>query len=264
MTKKNGRLRPTACLSLGALFVVSATGISGCRESNRAVLTVSVAASLAGTIQEIEAGYQAQHAAVELRNNFGPSGTLAQEIEQGAPVDVFLSAAEGPMNQLEGKGLIVPGSRHDVLRNALVLVTPADSQIRDFADLVAPGVIHIALGDPASVPAGQYGKQTLEALHLFDRVRDKLVLGKDVRQVLTYVETGNADAGIVYATDAASSTRVRVAATASESSHSPIVYPVAAIRAGHHAAAAGDFIEYLRSPAAVAVFARHGFTIAPQ
>jgi len=117
------------------------------------------------------------------------------------------------------------------------------------------------LGDPASVPAGQYGKQTLVALHLFDAISAKLVLAKDVRQVLAYVETGNADAGLVYATDAQSSGKVRVVAVAPESAHDPIIYPEAAIKGSRNVTAALKFIEYLRTPAAQAIFVKHGFTI---
>jgi molybdate transport system substrate-binding protein len=120
----------------------------------------------------------------------------------------------------------------------------------------------IAMGDPASVPAGQYGKQVLAALHLADKVASKLVLGNDVRQVLTYVETGNADAGLVYATDAKISGKVRIVATAPESTHDPIVYPAAVVKASRNEEAARRFIEFLSSPTAQAIFQKYGFTIA--
>jgi molybdate transport system substrate-binding protein len=120
----------------------------------------------------------------------------------------------------------------------------------------------IALGDPASVPAGQYGKQTLLYLHLWDRLNAKFVLGKDVRQVLTYVETGNADAGLVYATDAMTSSRVRLIASAPESAHAPIVYPVAVVKGSRNEQASRRFVEFLGSPMAQAIFMNHGFTIA--
>jgi len=118
------------------------------------------------------------------------------------------------------------------------------------------------VGDPASVPAGQYGRQTLIALHLLDKLNSKLVFAKDVRQVLTYVETGNADAGLVYATDTQASGKVRVVATAPDSSHDPIVYPAAVVKGTHSEEAARKFVEYLGSPAARAIFVKHGFTIA--
>jgi molybdate transport system substrate-binding protein len=118
------------------------------------------------------------------------------------------------------------------------------------------------MGDPASVPAGQYGLETLNALTLYDKIKSKIVLGKDVRQVLTYVETGNVDAGLVYATDARVSTKVRVVAVAPESSHHPIVYPVAMVAGSRNQQTVRDFVAYLSSPAARVIFAKHGFTMA--
>jgi molybdate transport system substrate-binding protein len=229
--------------------------------SSRVTLTLSVAASLQNVIVDAESAYQRDHAEVEFSNNFGSSGTLSREIEQGAPVDAFLSAAAKPIDNLDAKGLILAGTRRTLLRNSLVLIAPRDSQLKGFEGLTDKSVRLIALGDPASVPAGQYGRQTLTALHLMDKLNAKLVMGKDVRQVLTYVETGNADAGIVYGTDAAASTRVRIVAIAPESSHEPIVYPVAVVRSSRNQEATRKFIEYLSSPDAKAIFTKRGFTI---
>lgn len=244
-------------LSVGVL------ALGACRGPARTTtLTLSVAASLTETVGEIEAQYRQGHTDVGFRNNFGGSGTLAREIEQGAPVDVFLAAAAGPMDELQAKGLIDAGSRRDLLRNELVLIAPRDSGLQGFAGLADGSVRQIALGDPGSVPAGLYGKQTLTALKLFDRVKGKIVLAKDVRQVLTYVETGNADAGLVYATDAQGDARVRIIATAPEETHEPIVYPVAVVGAGRESGAAQQFVEYLRGRDAAAIFVKHGFTMA--
>jgi molybdate transport system substrate-binding protein len=225
-------------------------------------LTISAAASLKESIAENEAAYSKSHPNIAFTNNSGSSGTLATQIDQGAPVDVFLSAATKQMDDLEAKGLVVKGTRRNLLRNALVLVAPLDSKLQDFEGLTAAGVRVIAVGDPGSVPAGQYGRQTLTALHLWDKLESKFVLAKDVRQVLTYVETGNADAGLVYATDAKASSKVRVVATAPEATHDAIVYPAAVIKGSRNEAAAREFVDYLASPAAQAVFARYGFTIA--
>jgi len=225
-------------------------------------MTLSVAASLQDVIVEVEADYQREHGAVDFRNNFGSSGTLAREIEEGAPVDAFLSAGAKPMDDLEAKGLLAPSTRINLLRNSLVLIAPSDSKLAGFDGLAASGVRLVALGDPASVPAGNYGKQTLTSLRLYDKLRSKIVLGKDVRQVLTYVETGNADAGLVYGTDALISTKVRVVAAAPESSHDPIVYPLAIVAGSRNQADVRAFLAYLGSPAAKAVFLKHGFTMA--
>lgn len=249
-----------------ALLLVLAISLSACHgasraSSSRVTLTLSVAASLQNVIVDAESAYQRDHAEVEFSNNFGSSGTLSREIEQGAPVDAFLSAAAKPIDNLDAKGLILAGTRRTLLRNSLVLIAPPDSQLKGFEGLTDKSVRLIALGDPASVPAGQYGRQTLTALHLMDKLNAKLVMGKDVRQVLTYVETGNADAGIVYGTDAAASTRVRIVAIAPESSHEPIVYPVAVVRSSRNQEATRKFIEYLSSPDAKAIFTKRGFTI---
>jgi molybdate transport system substrate-binding protein len=244
------------------LLVALTVVFCACVASAQTTLTISAAASLKEALAETETAYKQSHANVEFRNNLGSSGTLAAQIDQGAPADVFLSAAAKPMDELEAKGLIVAGTRRNLLRNSLVLIAPLDSRLRDFQSLADGKIRLIAVGDPASVPAGQYGRQTLLALHLLDKLNSKLVFAKDVRQVLTYVETGNADAGLVYASDAQASTKVRVVATAPDSSHDPIVYPAAVVKGTHKEEAARKFVEYLGSPAARAIFVKHGFTIA--
>ncbi len=225
-------------------------------------LTVSVAASLQKAIGEIAARYQAEHPHVKLAFNYGGSGMLEQQIENGAPADVFISAAPGPMNKLAAVGLIDEATRRDLLRNSIVLIAPkGSSQPASFQDLATPAVKLIGLGDPASVPAGEYGRQVLQHLNLLDAVRSKLVLAKDVEQVLQYVETGNTDAGIVYSTDARESHQVRVAAVAPESTHQPVIYPVAMIKGSHAPANAREFLGYLEGPEAGGIFAAHGFTV---
>lgn len=213
---------------------------------------------------EIEAMYGKEHRDVVFRNNAGSSGTLSMEIQQGAPVDILLSAASKPMDNLLAKGLLIAETRRDLLRNKLVLVAPANSSLAGFDGLADKSIRIVAIGDPASVPAGEYGEQTLTALNLMDKLRSKLVLGKDVRQVLTYVETGNADAGLVYATDARTSGRVRVVATAPDNTHDPIVYPVAVLCASRSPEAAREFVKYLEGDEAKAVFLKNGFTMVAQ
>jgi molybdate transport system substrate-binding protein len=227
-------------------------------------MTVSAAASLKDAIIEAETAYKQSHAKIDFANNYGSSGTLAAQIDQGAPVDLFISASSKPMDELQAKGMIVAETRRNLLKNTLVLIVPLDSRLKDFQELTDRTIHVIALGDPASVPAGQYGNQTLTALHLLDAIKNKFVLAKDVRQVLTYVETGNADAGIVYATDALTSGKVRVVAVAPEWTHDAIIYPTAVIRGGHSEVAARRFVEYLNSPVAHTIFMKRGFTIAAQ
>ena len=252
-----GNQRRTGC---GVGLLLCMVLIGACHGPSRANLTVSAAASLKDALAEAEAEYRQGHPDIEFSNNFASSGTLAGQILEGAPVDVFLSAAVKPMDDLEQKGEIVTGTRRNLLRNSLVLIAPLESKLQDFPGLAGKSVRMIALGDPGSVPAGQYGQQTLAALHLLDKVKEKLVLGRDVRQVLTYVETGNADAGLVYATDALTSRKIRVVAPAPERAHDPIVYPAAVVKGSGNEAAARKFIDFLAGPAAQAVFEKHGFT----
>jgi len=226
----------------------------------RTTLTISVAASLQNAMADLTALYERSHPGVKLTFNYGGSGALEQQIESGAPADAFISAAPKPMDRLASKDLILLGTRRDLLQNQLVLIIPKNSAApNSFPDLAAATVKLIALGDPASVPAGDYGRQVLESLHLWQLVQPKLVLAKDVRQVLSYVETGNADAGIVYTTDAQESTGVRVAATAPPGSHTPVVYPAAVVKTSRNAPAAREFLTFLSGPDAKDVFTRHGF-----
>jgi molybdate transport system substrate-binding protein len=236
-------------------------GCAGPSRTETTELTVSVAASLQNAMRDLAPVFEQSNPHTKLSFNFGGSGMLAQQIEQGAPADVFLSAAPKPLGDLAAKGLLLAGTRRDLLRNEVVLIAPKDSAgLASFDGLQAPAVKLIALGDPASVPAGDYGRQVLRALHLWDAVQGKLVLAKDVRQVLTYVETGEADAGIAYATDARESQKVRVAAVAPAASHAPVIYPVAVLRDSRHAAVAQSFATFLAGPQAREIFVRHGFT----
>ena len=258
---KQARRGYLLCCCTAAIVALVALLGSHCSQA-QTTLTVSAAVSLKDALVEAETVYKQGRENIAFANNLGSSGTLAAQIDQGAPVDVFISAAAKPMDDLEVKGLIVAGTRRNLFRNTLVLVAPLDSKLHDFQGLTDNSVRVIALGDPASVPAGQYGKQTLLSLHLWDQLKAKLVLGKDVRQVLTYVETGNADAGLVYSTDALASRKVRIVASAPESAHDSIVYPAAVIKGSRGADASREFVEFLSGPIAQEIFVKHGFAIA--
>jgi len=262
MRSANERIASHGRFYMVCAFCVLMGMFTGCRGPQRTTLVVSVAASMQDAIAEVEADYKQSHTNIDFSNNLGASNTLAQQIAQGAPVDVFLSAGEKPMDELAAGGTIIASTRRNLLRNSLVLIAPRDSRLQNFQGLAGRSVRLIALGDPASVPAGQYGRQSLLSLHLWDKVNAKLVLGKDVRQVLTYVETGNADAGLVYATDALNSSNVRVVATVPDSAHDPIVYPAAVVKGSRGEQAGRQFIDYLTGPAAQAIFLKHGFRMA--
>jgi molybdate transport system substrate-binding protein len=220
-------------------------------------LTVSAAISLKDALQEIKTLYQPK---AQITYNFGSSGSLQQQIEQGAPVDIFISAANKQMDALESKNLLLTGSRHTLVTNQLVLITPkSEKSINNFQDLTKPEITKIALGEPRSVPAGQYGEEVLKYYKILDQVKSKIIYGKDVRQILTYIETGNVNAGLVYVTDAKTSQQVRIAATAPQNSHAPIVYPIAILKDSKNPNAAQAFEQFLISNQSKNVFKKYGF-----
>jgi molybdate transport system substrate-binding protein len=251
-----------ALLSLLLAALVPATGLAwpAAAQAPKQELTVSAAVSLKDVLDEISHLYRSQNPEAVVRFNLGGSGTLQRQIEEGAPVDIFISASEDDMDKLASKALLLSGTRKDLVKNSIVLIVPnAKTGIDNFQDLAKPEVKIIAIGEPQTVPAGKYAQETLTHLGLYDRLKPKLVLGKDVRQVLTYVATGNADAGIVYATDARTSQQVRVVATAPDESHSPVIYPLAVITASKNPAAAKGFETFLTSSKASAIFQKYGF-----
>lgn len=224
--------------------------------SEKVELTISAAASLQDAINEIKTAYEKENANVKINLNFGASGALQQQISQGAPVDLFFSAAEDKFEKLVDEKLVEKGI--NLIGNEIVLVVPKDSnQINKFEDLSKAE--KIALGTPETVPAGQYGKETLENLGVWKDSEEKVVYAKDVRQVLTYVETENVDAGIVYKTDALTSEKVTISATALEDTHTPIIYPVGIIKESSHLEEANDFYEYLQTDKAMEIFVKYGF-----
>ena len=167
-------------------------------------LNISAASSLTDAIKAINALYREAKPNITITANFASSGTLQTQIENGAPVDIFISAAAVQMDNLQKKGILLNETRQNLLNNKVVLIVPADSKIaiNSFADLVADDVKKIAIGDPNSVPAGAYAVQVFDELGITAQIQPKEVLASDARQVLTYVEGGNVDAGIVYSTDA--------------------------------------------------------------
>jgi len=180
-------------------------------------------------------------------------------------VDVFISASPAQMDALATKGLIAAETRKNLLKNTVVLITPRDrTKITSFQELTNPDVKVIAIGEPQTVPAGTYAQQVLTHFGIYDKLKPKFVFAKDVRQVLTYVDTGNADAGIVYATDARISDRVSIVATAPEDSHSPVIYPVAVVAGSKDQAAAKQLEDYLLGAKGASIFKKYGFTPAAQ
>lgn len=228
--------------------------------AHAADLTVSAAASLTNAFKELAPAFEAQHPGTTLLLNFAASDALLAQMAKGAPVDVFASADQETMDRAQAQQLIVAASRRDFASNALVLVTPSDSALTllALADLKQPGVKRIALGQPGGVPAGRYAKGALEAAKLWAEVEPKAVYAQNVRQALDYVARGEADAGFVYATDAASQKdRVKVVLTVP--TETPIRYPLGIVAGGPNPSGAAAFVDFLSSPAGQAVLSRHGF-----
>ncbi|MFA5079149.1 MAG: molybdate ABC transporter substrate-binding protein [Dehalococcoidia bacterium] len=229
-------------------------------------VNVSAAASLTDVIKEINSVYQKDHANVTVVPNFAASGTLQQQIENGAPADVFISASPKQMDALQSKKLLVEGSRKDLLFNKVVLIVPADSTlgIKSFNDLTGDTVKKISIGDPDSVPAGQYARDVLNEFGIMDALKSKLVLAANVRQVLQYVESSNVDAGVVFLTDARISKSVKVVADAPDDINKKVIYPAAVINTGKDRAAALAYEAFLFSDRAGAIFDKYGFTVVKQ
>ncbi len=262
---KPGGLKLISLLMAGAAL---AGTLAGCRApapqpAAPVEISVAAAASLTDALGEVDGLYTGNHPNVTITPNFASSGTLQKQIEQGAPVDIFISAAAAQMDSLQNENLIVVATRKNLLNNKVVLIVPADSTLNltSFSDLAGNQVKSVAIGDPKSVPAGTYGQQVLDLLGITAQVQPKMILGSDVRQVLNYVETGNVDAGIVYATDAAITEGVKVAVDAPAEINSKIVYPAAVIKASQNTDAAKLYIDFLFSTEARAIFEKYGFVV---
>ena len=257
-------------LVLSSLLVIGVIA-SGCggekKEATKAAppveLYVSAAASMTDAMKEIGGEYEKKNPSVKLVFNFASSGALQQGIEQGAPADIFVSAAQKQMNTLEKKGLLAAGTRKDLLVNKVVLIVPKDSklQLTKFEDVLKGEVKKIGLGEPKGVPVGQYSEEIFNKLGILDQVKTKGVYGSNVRQVLSWVETGEVDAGVVYATDAAVSKGNKVICNAPEGSHKPVIYPMAIIKSTKQLDAAKAFTAYLAGADGKKVFEKYGFAV---
>lgn len=226
-------------------------------------LLISAAASLTDVAAEISESYSKLVPNVKITYTFGASGALQTQIEEGAPSDIFMSAGKKQMTTLVDKGLVVEDANKDLLVNKVVLITPKDStkDIKSFEDAAADKVSKIALGDPASVPVGQYSEEVFTSLGIHDKVKAKANYGSDVRQVLTWVEGGEVDCGVVYSTDALTSDKISVVCEAPKDSHKPIVYPVAVLKNSKHQEEAKAFLDYLSTPECKALFEKYGFAL---
>nr|WP_208111510.1 molybdate ABC transporter substrate-binding protein [Enterovirga rhinocerotis] len=249
-------------MGMAGLFACILAG--GAQAQNAQGPTVFAAASLKNALEEITAAW-AKDSKPPVKVSLAASNTLAKQIEQGAPADLFFSADLDWMDYVAGKGLVRPESRVNLLANAIVLIAPKDSTATvkvgpgmDLTGILGQG--RLAMGNVDAVPAGKYGKAALEKLGAWAGVKDKVAQADSVRAALLLVSRGEAPLGIVYATDAAADPNVKVIGTFPEGSHPPIVYPVAVLKDAKSEASAA-FLDYLRGPVAGAAFRKQGFTI---
>jgi len=251
----------TLRIVLLALLVLCLPAVAGAQE-----MMFSVAISMKEAVETLGRQFMQSHSGVKLRYNFGSTGELQNQIEAGAPVDVFISAAQRQMDELEQKGLINPATRRVFARNVLTVIKPAGStlDISKPADLSGPKVQRIVIGNPKTVPVGQYAEESLKSLGLWDPLQPKLVFAENVRQALDYVARGEVEAGFVYTTDVAvRSGQVVEAFRPAEDTYRPVTYPAAVIKASKQPALAQAFVDLLVSSDGQAVLSRLGFQPPP-
>ncbi len=231
----------------------------GSRQSK--TIVVSAAVSVENAFVKIAKLYTAR-TGTRVDFSFGASGSLEKQIEAGAPVDVFASAGEKEMDQLQSRSLIEPGTRADFAGNVLVLVVPTKAKLKldNFGQLDGTQVKRLAMGNPKTVPAGYYAQQALQNLRLWPHLQSRLIFAEDVRQVLDYVMRGEVDAGIVYATDVGiAGGKVRQVAEAPDGTYGPVRYPIAVIKDCAHPEAAKEFIKLVLSPEGENILSSYGF-----
>jgi molybdate transport system substrate-binding protein len=262
-------------LLLPILVLVMAISVVGCQATGTTTTTttttvkppvtlnISAASSLTKALNEINALYVQLNPNVTITPSYGASGTLQTQITNGAPADIFFSADEAKMDTLQNQDLLINDTRKDLLNNSIVLIVPLDSTLNltSFNDLTNANVKLVAVGDPKSVPAGTYATQAFDELGITAQVQPKEVLGANVTQVLTYVESDNVDAGILYLTDALASTKVKVVATGPAEVNAKITYPIAVIKATKVPDTAKDYVNFLSTAQAKAIFLKYGFNL---
>jgi molybdate transport system substrate-binding protein len=251
---------------LRLLGAALAAGLIGAGAAAAQPVTISAAISMKDAVSELGRGFSAGRPGVSVLYNWGSSGALQKQIEAGAPCDVFISAGMRQMDELEIRGLIVPGSRRVFARSLLTVIKPADSRIdiERPTDLAERRVARIVIGNPKTVPAGQYAEESLRALGLWNRLQPKLILADNVRQALEYVARGEVDAGFVYTTDAARRGQaVKEAFRPAEGTYRPVVYPAAVVAGARQPTLAQAFVDLLVSREGQTALARYGFERPP-
>lgn len=225
-------------------------------------ILIAAAASMEKSLQELIPQFEEKYPWIAVEGTYDSSGKLQTQIEEGLEADVFLSAAMKQMNALKDKNMIDADSIVELLENKVVLIVPKgiDSKVTSFDDILNAETI--AIGDPESVPAGQYAKKVFDSLGIYDQVAGKASLGTNVTEVLNWVAEGSADVGVVYATDATTTDKVSIISEAPEGSlDEKVIYPIGIVTASEKKEAAGLFIEYLQSEVGTSLFEKYGFSV---
>ncbi|MGL4985685.1 MAG: molybdate ABC transporter substrate-binding protein [Treponemataceae bacterium] len=244
------------------LFIITNIFSFGQKDNDKEILLLSAAASLINVMTECIGEFEKRFPDIMIRVNYAASGILQQQIAQGAPVDIFFPAGQPHMNILIEKNHIQKNSVQSFITNHLVIVgLQKDFTPNDLTFLTNKTIQSIAVGEFKTVPLGQYTKEVFDNQNIYKIIESKLIFAKDAREVLTWVETANVDAGIVYKTDALASKKVHILAHINPQLHSPINYPIGIAKNSKHQQSARSFIDFLSSPESIAIFEKHGFII---
>jgi len=241
---------------LGSLLVF----LSGAGRAAGSEIMISAALSLKAPFEDMGRSFEVK-TGTKVIFNFGASGMLQRQIEGGAPSDIFASASPKDMDSLESEGFLIKGTRSNFAGNGIVLIVPSQSRLptRSFEDLRKKEVRRIAIGNPATVPAGKYAEEVLKTSGLLETLKDRIVLCENVRQVMDYTARNEVDAGIVFRTDAGNSKDVMIISEAPEQSHKPVLYVIAAIKGSKHEVLAKEFISLLMSDEGRKILKKYGF-----
>ena len=242
-------------------MLIGITGVVPSAQAQPETLTIAAANSLKDALRKVLPRFEAEHPAINVRVIYGPSQSLRKQIEEGAPVDIFLPSLFDEIDQLETKGLIIQGTKRAFAGTSLVLITGAalPAPVRPLHDPETVPVRRIAIGDPKTSSVGKVAAQFLKYSKLEPKLKSQYVFGEHSRAVLDLVAKGEAEVGVVYRTDAASNDKVRILDTAPVESHTPVRYGVAAVWTAKNVSGAGDFIEFLLAPQTQALFQEYGF-----
>ncbi|MFA6849402.1 MAG: molybdate ABC transporter substrate-binding protein [Selenomonadaceae bacterium] len=260
--KKRYRLMIVSLLAVCLLSAGCGTTEKKAEKTASIEINVSAALGLKEALVDIQKKYEKAHPEAKIVYNFAAAGVLASQIENGAPCDIFLSAAIKQVNDLKAKGLLQEDTIKDIVGNRLVLAVPRGNplQLKNFKDLTKESVHYIGFGDIKTMPAGQYGKECLENIGIWQQVEPKFVVGKTVREIVAYVESGNADAAVAFETVVINNPKVEIAAFAPEGTHQTVLFPGAMLKNTKNEMAVRSFFDYLTSADALDIFQKYGFS----